>query len=205
MLIFQDDAASESTFSRYAALMRKCINTAWDDWNDSEHPAQMQTRSFRAQFINNQIIYRAKQFTEGLTDVRVDKIRGNYGLVIEDRVFVRPKYARTGYRSSNYPTRAALAFHDQSQDFFGGIARLELVYTLNKLGTAIQDICLTQRHMEQIQWMFPLVEPQAQAQGILVSLPAEERADTAADRIIKLKKSHGNDQGDQYKRGGGAV
>lgn len=205
MLIFQDDTASESTLSRYTALMRKCINTAWDDWNDSEFPAQMQSKSFRAQFINNQIIYRAKQYVEGRTDVRVDKIRGNHGLVIEDRVFVRPKYARTGYRSSNYPTRAALAFHDQSQDFFGGIARLELVYTLNKLGTAIQDICLTQRHMEQIQWMFPLVEPQAQVQGNLVSLPTEERTDTAADRIIKLKKNHGNDQGDQFKRGGGAV
>lgn len=205
MLIFQDDAASESTLSRYAALMRKCINTAWEDWNGSEFPAQMQSKSFRAQFINNQIIYRAKQYVEGRTDVRVDKIRGNHGLVIEDRVFVRPKYARTGYRSSNYPTRAALAFHDQSQDFFGGIARLELVYTLNNLGTAIQDICLTQRHMEQIQWMFPLVEPQAQVQGNLVSLPTEERTDTAADRIIKLKKDHGNDQGDQFKRGGGAV
>ncbi|MBN8504915.1 MAG: hypothetical protein J0L58_10590 [Burkholderiales bacterium] len=205
MLIIQSETDVESIFSPYVALLRQCVHEAWNDWSESGLAAQMQTKSFRAQYLNNQIIFRAKQATDGRSDVRVDKIRGNHGFVFKNRVFVRPKYAREGYRSSNYPTRSAVAFHDQSVDLFEGIARLELVFTLNKLGTAVQNICLTQRHQRQIQWIYPLVEPAAQSQGNLVPLNREEREASPADRIIKSKKSHGNDQSDQHKRGGGSV
>jgi hypothetical protein len=205
MLIDRDLATSQSAFARYSALLRKCVHAAWDDWNDSGLAPVLQTKSFRAQYVNHQIVVRAKEFTEGRTDVRVDRIHGIYGFVIDNRIFVRPKYARTGYKSSNYPTRAALAFHDQSLDLFGGIARLELIYTINKLGTQIQDICLTQRNKERIEWMLPLLDAAQDNQENLVKLVVQDPLGTAADRIIKSKRSNGIDQGDQYKRGGGGV
>lgn len=206
MITFQDRDASEIFGSHHAALLRRCIHLAWQDWSTSPYGAQMQTKSFRAQFMSNQIIYWAKQETEGLSDVRVDTIHGNLGLVVQNRVFVRPKYARMNFRSSNFPTKSAIAFHDQSVDLFGGIARLEVIYTLNALGTAIQDICLTQRHQNKIMWLLPLLGDTELTQSNLVPMSVQERSGTAADRIIKTnKKSHGTAQQDQPKRGGDAV
>lgn len=206
MLIFQDDQASESFASQYSTLLRRCVRLAWDDWNGSELAAQMQTTSFRAQYMNNQIIYRAKQETAGLDDICVDKVHGNHGFVIQNRVFVRPKFARQNYRSSNFPTKSAIAFHDQSVDLFGGIARLELLYTLNALATSVQDICLSQRNQKKIMWLLPLRETTENRQGNLVQMPTPERHGTAADRILKTRKTpHESDQQDQPKRGDQAV
>lgn len=206
MLIFQDDQASESFASQYSAVLRRCVHLAWDDWKGSPLSAQMQTTSIRAQYVNNQIIYRGKQETEGLDDICVDKIHGNYGFVIQNRVFVRPKFARQNYRSSNFPTKSAIAFHDQSIDLFGGIARLELIYTLNSLGTLLQDVCLSQRQKNKTMWLLPLRDATESHQANLVPLPTPERQGTAADRILKTrKKSHDSDQQDQPKRGDQAV
>lgn len=206
MLIFQDDQASESFASQYSPVLRRCVQRAWDDWNESEQAAQMQTTSFRAQFMNNQIIYWGRQETAELDDICIDKIHGNLGFVIQNRVFVRPKFARQSYRSSNFPTKSAIAFHDQSIDLFGGIARLELIYTLNALATSVQDICLSQRDQNKIKWLLPLRDATESCQGTLVQMPTPERLGTAADRILKPRKPlHESDQQDQPKRGDRAI
>jgi hypothetical protein len=206
MLTFREETGAESLVDRYAHFMRLCINSAWNDWITSIYPVQMQSKSFRAQFVNNQIIYHARHHAAELTDVSVDRLGGNYGLILANQIFVRPKFARNGYRSSNYPTKAALAFHDQSVDLFGGIARLELLYTLNQLETAVQDICLTQRHQKQIQWLIPLVDQTAESgQESLAVLPAREPIGRPADRIIKTKRTSENQNGVDAKRGNGTI
>lgn len=188
--------AEQFVDSAYSRLMRKWVLAAWDDWKASDCYKRMQNTSFRAQFMNNYIIAHAKDDVSPGGPFTVKPLGGNHGFVFDNRVFVRPKFARQGKKSSNYPTKAAIEFHDQEKDLFGGIARLELLYCTNHLGTEVSEIFLSQRQFNKTKWLVPLRDSHELSINNLLQLPTQEQEQTAAQRIIKGLTSDGNAQGD---------
>lgn len=171
------------------AQLVSIIQAAWRDWMEGSYSHQMQHKRVRAGCVWNQWLSNAKRCFDGRTDVRVETLKNWDGLLVNDKIFVRMKKGDHQLLSRNYPTQAALDFHDTQKDLFGGIARLELLYVLNKAETAIERIVLAQRHKSKVAWAIELLDQDGAnaAQNVLPLAPIEPAGD-AASRVIKPKK-----------------
>lgn len=165
------------------------VRSAWQDWRSSTVAPQMQHKRVRANYVWNQLIAHAKRQFNGRHEVRVDTIKNWDGVLVADSAFIRVKKGTNNLLSRNYPTQAALAFHDQIQDLFGGIVRLEMLYILNLAETDIERIVLIQRHKKHVTWVIDLLESATDMDNVLPLIPLESapQAGSVADRLIKPK------------------
>lgn len=173
----------------FYADFEQTVRSAWQDWRSSTVAPQMQHKRVRANYVWNQLIAHAKRQFDGHAEVRVDTIKNWDGVLVSDSVFIRMKKGTDRLLSRNYPTQAAMAFHDQIQDLFGGIARLELLYILNSAETDIERIVLIQRHKQHVTWVIDLLEPAAGMDNVLPLIPHDPapHSGSVADRLIKPK------------------
>jgi hypothetical protein len=178
---------AEAKIQPYFGDLEKIVRLAWSDWLKCDLAPQMQHKRVRANYIWNQLIAHAKRQFHDQSEVHVENYANLDGILFDGNIFVRMKKASNKLYSSNYPTQAALAFHDQIQDIFGGVARLELVYVLNQSETNIERITLIQRHNKNIGWMIDLLTSSTETQNII---PLEQNEvsnteGTVAERLIK--------------------
>ena len=149
----------------------------------------MQDPKVRANVIWNQFLYYAKAHFEGSSLVRVENKANCQGLLVGNSFFVRMKKGTSQFLSRNYPTQAALDFNDASIDLFDGIARLELIYTLDDLGASIDKVVLAQRHRSKILWAIDLLGGAEDHGQTVIPLPvAPVNGGTPAERVLKPKK-----------------
>lgn len=178
-------------FDDFVAIARG----AWADWMASPIAPQMQRKTVRANYVWNQLLAIAKRRFEGRDGVRVETFKDWDGVLINEKIFVRMKKGSTVLRSCNYPTQTALAFNDATQDLFGGIARLDLLYVLNKAETEIERVALVQRHKSTVAWFIDLLDDSAApAQQNTMPLIPQLPQGSAAGRMVKPKeekKTHG--------------
>lgn len=170
------------------------VQSAWTDWMGGGYAHQMQHKRVRAGCVWNQLISNAKRTFEGRQNVRVETLRNWDGVLINNRVFVRMKKGDYRLLSRNYPTQAALDFHDPQKDLFDGIIRLELLYVLNKLETAVERIVLVQRHRSQIAWSIDLLDQADGTNQNVLPLAPIQPVDGAAGRMIKPKDEKERDR-----------
>ena len=201
MLIMTRDQG-EQLISPLAKNFAELTLAAWQDWITSPFAPQLQKKTVRANLVWNQIIARGKTHFHGHPTVRVDKMREWDGFVIDSRVFVRPKYAQDGLHARNYPTPSALDYHDQDLDLFRGISRLDLIYTLDPLETAIERIAVVQRHKKAVAWTIDLMGNSDTGQEFITFTPSAPSG-SPADRIIKPKRHGENNAVQPRKRSGG--
>ncbi|GGI55653.1 hypothetical protein [Oxalicibacterium solurbis] len=195
----QADTLLRPFFNDFEQIMR----AAWQDWRDNRLAAQMQHKRVRAAIVWNQMLAHAKRQFDGREDVTVDTVKEWEGILIDGRIFIRMKKGTDKLLSRNFPTQTALAFHDQDQDLFGGIVRLELLYVLNTAETDIERIVLIQRHKKQIVWSIDLLDEADDRHNVQPLIPLEPAPETGsvADRIIKPK----TDQIDKKQYGSSGV
>lgn len=179
------------------------VDAAWTDWRQGAIASQMQHKRVRANFVWNQLIAHAKRRFDGNSKIRVATLRSWDGVLVDGKVFVRMKKGTHELLSRNYPTQAALAFHDQIQDLFGGIVRLELLYVLDEAEVDIERIALVQRHKTSVAWVIDLLKPADDAQNVIpfAGGPAAPTAPTVADRVLKSKKGNMKDDKREPKQG----
>lgn len=165
------------------------VQRAHSDWMQGPFARTMQDPKVRANVIWNQFLYYAKAHFEGSGLVRVENKANCQGLLVGTSFFVRMKKGTSQLLSRNYPTQAALDFNDASVDLFDGVARLELIYTLDDLGTAIDKVVLAQRHRSKILWAIDLLGGAEDHGQTVISLPvAPVDGGTPAERVLKPKK-----------------
>lgn len=128
------------------------VNTAWKDWLCSPLASQMQHKRVRANVMWNQMISCARRLFDGHPRIRVSTMQNWEGIVVDNSVFIRLKKGDRTLRSRNFPTQSALAFNDPTEDLFGGIARLELLYVLGPAEASIESIALVQRNKGALLW-----------------------------------------------------
>ncbi|PPC80473.1 MAG: hypothetical protein CTY39_11285 [Hyphomicrobium sp.] len=176
------------------------VKAAWQDWRNGTLAPQMQHKRVRANFVWNQLIAHAKRRFDGRDGICVETVTNWDGVLVNDKIFVRMKKGTNRLLSRNYPTQAALSFHDQIQDLFGGIARLELLYILNDAETDIERITLIQRHRKTVAWAIDLLALHNEQQNVipLISEETSTEQGSVADRIIKPKEERKDDE--QYGR-----
>lgn len=165
------------------------VQRAHSDWKQSSFARTMQDPKVRANVIWNQFIHHAKGHFEGRNDVRVENRAHCQGLLVGSSFFIRMKKGTHRLLSRNYPTQSAIDFNDASVDMFEGVARLELIYTLDDLGVAIDRIVLAQRHRSKILWVIDLQGDAEDHRQTVIPLPIVPiNGGTPAQRVLKPKK-----------------
>jgi hypothetical protein len=192
-----DQSSAARAIEPFTADFVHIVQSAWSDWRSGVVAPQMQHKRVRANVVWNQLIAHAKRRFDGRTGIRVETLTPWDGVLIGDDIFVRMKKADQKLLSRNYPTQSALAFVDQTQDLFGGIARLELVYLLDDSETVIERIVLVQRHKKSVAWMIDLLGQAPMAQNVIpFNDPAPSLTGSVAKRIIKPKHTIHDDKQD---------
>lgn len=165
------------------------VQRAHRDWMQGPFARTMQDPKVRANVIWNQFLYYAKAHFEGSKLVRVENKAHCQGLLVGSSFFVRMKKGTDQLLSRNYPTQAALDFNDASVDLFDGVARLELIYTLDELGTAIDKVVIAQRHRSKVLWAIDLLGGAEDHGQTVIPLPVSPMdGGTPAQRVLKPKK-----------------
>jgi hypothetical protein len=169
-----------------SAEIVSAIYGAWDDWMASEFVGVWRCKRSRANFVWEQIINRAHDAFVDLHTVRVIEGIETMKFLIHDQVLFRFKKADETGRTANVATQLALAFHDHEQYLFGlpEVFRVEVVYKLNKLETAISDICAVARDGDKVVWEYSLLDAENVIAPLPMPAPEPERP---AAKIVKLK------------------
>lgn len=183
--------------SQVAAVLRpmygdlvSLVQRAHRDWMQGPFARTMQDPKVRANVIWNQFVYHAKAQFEGSKLVRVDSKAHCKGLLIGSSFFIRMKKGTNQLLSRNYPTQAALDFNDATVDLFDGVARLELIYTLDEFGASIDKVAIAQRHRSKILWAIDLIGGAEDHGQTVIPLPiAPVEGGTPAQRVLKPKKT----------------
>lgn len=196
MPIITKDSA-ERAIRPFADQLVAVVEAAFSDWLKNPYASQMQTTSFRAHAISNQLLANAKRIFDGVDGIRVDSVPHYTGLLVGRDIFIRMKKADERMLSRNYPTKSALAFIDQNRELFGGLARLELVYQLDGTGTAVDRVVLMQRHKSSVVWIIDLFGEAPMQQNLLPFAPQPgNNSGTVAQRIVKSKRKTKRDKQD---------
>lgn len=188
MLILSESEVKES-LEPYFGDMAQLIEMAFNDWRASSFSASMQHGKVRANVIWNQFLYHAKSRFDAHPAVRVEMMQNWEGLMVDGKYFIRMKKGGRGMLSSNYPTRSALEFNDAGVDLFDGVARLELIYGLDDLGTAIDRIIIAQRHKNKILWAIDIFNTGDADMQTVIPMPVQPRPTPPAASVIKTKRT----------------
>jgi len=162
------------------------IHEAWDDWMASDYAGVWRCKRSRANFVWEQIIDRAHAALMDFDGVHIIDGSETMKFLLHDQVLFRFKKADDAGRTANVATQMALAFHDHERNLFGlpEVQRVEVVYKLNNLETAIYDICVVARDGDNIAWEYSLLE----AGDVIAPLPMPEPEPVRpATKIVKLK------------------
>ncbi|WP_312705039.1 hypothetical protein [Stenotrophomonas lactitubi] len=166
-MIKRSKAEVEQLLWPYFDVMVRVITEAWDRWSKSEERQRWLFDRERANYIFGHIAANAVEMFDDRPSVQIVR-KDETLLFIVDRVLVfRFKKADAGYISRNVPTQQALAYHADEEALFDDLDRVEVVYRINDLGTAIKDICVVARAENRVLWTIPL---QAAASDNVVTL-----------------------------------
>jgi len=179
-----------------AGLYRK----AWDMWLTNPVAARMQNTTVRANIIFNDALSQAKAEFDGNGPARYFEHGKWKGLLFNDQLFMRLKKGSSDLKSRNVKTMATLAFHDQDQDLFDGIARCELQYVLSDDETEIEKVVIVHRHKKAVVWAIDAAGGEAAQQVIpFAPMPASDGVGSVADRVVKPKRIVEEENGTQRK------
>lgn len=182
-LISREDA--HQVISPYFGDFEHIFRTAWRDWMHNPSAPRMQTKTFRANFVWDTLQYHAKAQFLNRQGIVASPLGSCHGVLVDGRIFIKLKKANERLLSSNIPTQMALAFHDQEEDLFDGIVRLEVVYVLSKDETELEKIVLLQRHQQNILWSIDIrSQAMEQLEPFVMPLPAPSGG-SVADRILR--------------------
>lgn len=169
----------------YQSIISDILQGAWSDWLTAEYQHWRCNRS-RAGFVWEQVIDRALRAFDGDPRIHPMKRNESFLFLLDGTLAFRFKKSDELGLTSNIPTQAMLAFHDPEQDLPGmpEVTRVDIVYVLNKLQTAVLDVMVVGREREQVSWTFSLLPSRAN----VVPMPARVDAETVAE---SEKKSSG--------------
>lgn len=196
---------AETALRPYFAELRTIVYSAWRDWMHSLHAPRMQSKTVRATCMWNEMLYQAKQIFADHAEVKFSNLKDNRGLLVDGRIFIRMKKGNQSLQSSNFPTKQALAFNDQTQDLFQGIVHLQLVYVLSKDETDLEKVVLVQRHQNTIVWSIDLTnEVGTEADVFTLPLPTPDGG-KVADRVLRPRTTEKEIDEQHAKLGSGTI
>lgn len=175
----------------FAADLVDIIREAWKRWQAHEFSAHWHKRG-RANFLWEEMVGLAlAQFTPGCGVVAIEKGE-TVSFVVNQQVLFRFKKGDEAGVSRNVRTGQAIAFHDHSQVLLDlpQVSRVELVYQLNQLETAILDIMIVARQGKTILWKHSLLQAQSQVIPLLAGVPKQPQSPAEGEgKRVRVRKA----------------
>ena len=154
-------------------------------------------RRARAEIVNNIALNKLKQSNNFYP---IEK-NGTTLFLLENQIVFRIKFGDKNGYSKNYPTRAALDFHNPQIQFeeLPNVKKCDVVYILNDTETEVFDIRIVVRNGRKITYSSSLLESNSVfAQNDIEELLTEE-FNTVTTSIVKVKKEILPDQNKQIQ------
>lgn len=152
------------------------VQEAWRRWRKHDFAARWRKRG-RANFLWEEMVDLAQiRFQPGSGVVAIEKGE-TVSFVVNQQVLFRFKKGDETGVSSNVRTAQAVAFHDHGQVMLDmpQVSRVELVYQLNQLETAVLDIMIVARQGKAVLWKHSLLQAQSQVIPLLTTAPTPPR------------------------------
>lgn len=165
-----DEAVVREVLSRRGrgtALYEAALG-GWEDYKSSPEAGRWRRKGTRAAIVWERMIDRALDAfldDDGVVSIEKDD---SILFLADDMVLFRMKKGNSKRMTSNYPTPAALAFHDHDEELPGVLPhrhRVEVAYILNSRETQIESVCIVARDQFGVLWSFELDN------GVAVPLP----------------------------------
>lgn len=172
----------------YAPALVRIVHAAWDKWRQAEFGHWRTARS-RAGFVWEEMIEHAHREFHGDDRIKVLPRNETFYFVLDGSLVFRFKKGDEGDGASNLPTQSALAFNDPQQALEGipEARRVDVLYRLNRMETAVIDVRLVARDGERVAWSFSLLE--AAEVTVLPAAPAADPVEAPARRsLVKARR-----------------
>lgn len=184
----------------YFPIFASIMTGAWADWMSSGHVGVWCNRS-RATFVWEQMILRAQKAFALHPEIAIVPRRESYLFVAKGAVAFRLKKSDARGLTSNYPTQAAMEFHDPQSQLPGlpEVARVDVVYILNAIQTAVADVLVVAREKQDVLWTLSALDAGSNVVTLPVFAPIPA-ADPKKVKLVSVKTGLGNSAG---KGGGG--
>ena len=180
-------AEIEARLTPYMPRIVRVVLDAWADWMVSGKSGRWKRRRSRANYVWEELACGAEAEFANDPNVRVHPKHQSCWFHIDGLVFRFKKSDSSGL-TSNYPTQAALDYHDQQEDLPGipKVQRLEVTYVPNKLETAVQDILLVARDQDRVLWCSSLLRNDEGGNVVPFTVSAAPKPPAPAPRTIKI-------------------
>lgn len=180
-------AEVEERLNPYMARIVRVILGAWADWMASGKSGRWKRRRSRANYIWEELACGAEAVFANDPSVRIFPRNQSCWFHIDSLVFRFKKSDASGL-TNNYPTQAALEYHDPQEDLPGipKVQRLEVTYVLNKLETAVQDILLVARDQGRVSWCSSLLRDDDGGNVVPITVAPAPKPPTPAPKTIKI-------------------
>jgi len=169
----------------------------WDDWQSSRRMALDRFPRIRANVVHGFMVDRAISAFDGDPGVHVILQDETAKFLFRQRVLVRLKKADRNFLGSNIQTQAVLAFVDPQLTIPGlpDVQKVDVIYVLNDLETAIERIVVTARDNDIRLWSYDLEDRRRAA---VLPLP-QPIAPVEGENVVRLRhhrdhKAKGRDE-----------
>ena len=175
---------------RHRAPILAAVLGAWDDWLKSPHPGVWRCKRSRANFVWEQIIERALLEFDDVPAVHIIKGYETFKFLVEHQVLFRFKKGDQSGLTANVPTQLALAFHDHNQDMLDlpEVHRVDVVYQLNQLETAIADVIIVAREEDVVVWSYSLLGVGAKVVLLPTAASSDKPSSLPARRLVRPRE-----------------
>lgn len=180
-------AEVEARLTPYMARIVRLVLDAWADWMASGKSGRWKRRRSRANYMWEELACGAEVAFANDPGIRIHPKNQSCWFHINGLVFRFKKSDASGL-TSNYPTQAALDYHDQQEQLPGipKVQRLDVTYVLNKLETAVQDILLVARDQDRVLWCSSLLRRDEGGNVVPITVPNAPTPPAPVPKTIKI-------------------
>jgi hypothetical protein len=195
-VIKRSKAEIEQQLSPYFDLLCEVVQDAWARWMNSPERQRWHFNRGRANYIFEHVAASAWEMFGDDPRIKVVRKDETLWFLVDNNLVFRFKKADTSFLSRNVPTQQAIAFHDEQAPLFEELDHVEVVYLVNKIGTAIRDICVVARADKSVLWTISLLRGEVDNVVTLAPSPViDPRVPSVAatPKLFVVKGAAGND------------
>ena len=179
---------TQNLIKPYSNIIISAIRTAWKEWLISPYFGKWSSRG-RATFVWESVVSFLEEKFVNDSGVFVVNKGTTVLFVINQEVAFRFKFADRSGRSKNIQTKSAKSFHDPEADYnllahtgiSADIPRIEVIYTLNKAATEIDNVQMIARDRSVTVWNSSLIATQE-------SIFEFDKPDSSTDEEVPVKR-----------------
>lgn len=179
------EAEVREVMAEFEPRLLEICRGGWSDWQSSRQTALERFPRIRANVVHGFMVHRAIAVFDGHPDVHIMLQDETAKFLFRQSVLMRLKKADRSFLGSNIQTQAVLAFVDPQLTIPGlpDLQKVDVVYVLNDLETAIERVAVTARDNDVRIWSYDIEDREGAA---VLPLP-QPIAPVEGGHVVRLR------------------